>query len=76
MRFGDLTFQEIRERASDSESTPVDWDDPHLDFARYSSTGVIGDPTHASAELGVRLWHAVVKDVALTLKEISEEEIQ
>ena len=24
---------------------PVNWQDPNLDFARYSSTGVIGDPT-------------------------------
>jgi len=59
----------------DPESEPVDWDDPHLDFARYSSTGVIGDPTHASAELGARLWHAVVEDVALTFKEIAESKL-
>jgi creatinine amidohydrolase len=56
---------------SDPKNEPVDWDDPHLDFARYSSTGVIGDPTHASAELGARLWHAVVEDVALTFKKLS-----
>jgi hypothetical protein len=24
-----------------------DWDDPALDFAKYSTSGVIGDPTHA-----------------------------
>jgi len=35
---------------------------------------VIGDPTHASAEPGARLWRAVVEDVALTFKEITEEE--
>ena len=39
---------------------PVDWNDPNLDFARYSKTGVIGDPTHASAELGARLWAQVI----------------
>lgn len=49
----------------------VDWQDPHLDFARYSSTGVIGDPTHASAELGARLWEAVVDSVAATLRDIA-----
>ena len=51
---------------------PVDWHDPNLDFVRYSTTGVIGDPTHATAELGARLWEAVVEAVALTLKDISE----
>jgi len=35
---------------------------------------VIGDPTHASAELGARLWDAVVEKVALIFKEISEKE--
>ncbi len=33
----------------------VNWDDPHLDFTQYSDTGVIGDATRASAELG---WDA------------------
>lgn len=38
-----------------------DWDDPELDFTRYSTTGVIGDATHASVELGEALWDASVK---------------
>ena len=50
----------------------VDWDDPDLDFRRYSDTGVIGDPTHASSALGRKLWDAVVADVAATLKAIAE----
>jgi creatinine amidohydrolase len=50
-------------------STEVDWNDPNLDFARYSSTGVIGDPTCASAELGKRLWEAVVEEAAHLLQE-------
>ena len=49
----------------------MDWEDPELDFANYSSTGVIGDPTHASAELGARLWEAVVNEVAETLRSIA-----
>ena len=61
---------------SDPQLGSVDWEDPDLDFAKYSSTGVIGDPTHASAELGARLWQAVVSEVALTLKEIAEQEIR
>ena len=48
----------------------VDWSDPNLDFSAYSSTGVIGDPTHASAQLGAKLWAAIVKSVARTLREI------
>ena len=55
----------------DPKNAPVDWDDPNLDFALYSSSGVIGDPTHASAELGAELWRAVVEDVALTLKRVA-----
>ena len=47
--------------------------DPDLDFANYSSTGVIGDPTHASAELGARLWEVVVDDVAATLRSIAND---
>jgi len=39
----------------------VKWGDAHLDFARYSTTGVIGDPTHASAQLGEQLWKAAVE---------------
>ena len=55
----------------DPAHPPVDWDDPDLDFAHYSSTGVIGDPTHASAELGARLWEAVVDSVAATFHTIA-----
>jgi creatinine amidohydrolase len=58
-----------REQISNPRSTTVDWNDPHLDFARYSSTGVIGDPTHASAELGQRLWQAAVEQAAHVLQE-------
>ena len=51
---------------------PVDWHDPDLDFADYSRTGAIGDPTHASAELGAKLWEAVVDAVAATLASIAQ----
>lgn len=60
-----------QERITNSHSIKVDWNDPNLDFARYSSTGVIGDPTHASAELGKRLWVAVVEDAAHMLQEVA-----
>lgn len=58
-------------RIVDPEHNPVDWEDPELDFANYSPTGVIGDPTHASAELGARLWEAVVDEVAETFRSIA-----
>ncbi len=40
------------EQITDPHSKAVAWDDPDLDFADYTTTGVIGDPTHASAEQG------------------------
>ncbi len=61
------------DRIVDPGHEPVDWEDPDLDFADYSATGVIGDPTHASAELGARLWQAVVEEVAATLRSIAED---
>lgn len=61
------------DRLSNPHSSNVDWNNPHLDFAQHSSTGVIGDPTHASAELGERLWAAVVAEAAQTLMQIAQE---
>ncbi|MCE5258807.1 MAG: creatininase family protein [Chloroflexi bacterium] len=56
-----LRYESVRrELIRNPHMTEVDWNDPDLDFSRYSSTGVIGDPTHASAELGARLWAQVV----------------
>ena len=45
-------------------NSEVDWKDPNLDFHNYSKTGVIGDPTQASDELGKKLWDAIVEEVA------------
>lgn len=52
------------------QNTPVAWDDPKLDFARYSTTGVIGDPTHATPELGAQLWAELVPTCAQILADI------
>jgi creatinine amidohydrolase len=60
------------DRIYDPGSQPVDWDDPNLDFSRYSTSGVIGDPTHASVELGARLWEAIIDEVTVIFKEIAE----
>lgn len=60
------------DRIADPGHDPVDWDDLDLDLSRYSPTGVIGDPTHASAELGASLWSAVVDEAASILRRIAE----
>ena len=60
------------ERVIDPKNAPVDWGDPNLDFSRYTTTGVIGDPTEATAEIGSELWDAVVKIVAETFKRIAQ----
>jgi creatinine amidohydrolase len=58
------------DRLPQSVSEEPAWDDPELDFARYSTTGVIGDANHASAALGERLWSASVDAVAAALRSI------
>lgn len=60
------------DRIADPRHGPVDWDDPVLDFARYSPSGVIGDPTHATSELGALLWSAVVEEVAWIFRRIAQ----
>ncbi len=64
------------DRIVDPQHRPVDWRDPNLDFADYSHTGAIGNPTHASAELGAKLWPAVVDAVAATLASIAHGHTQ
>ena len=50
-------------------SGDVDWTDLHLDLTKYSETGVIGDATHASAELGHTLWNEVVSTTAAIFRD-------
>jgi len=40
---------------------PFEWGDD-MDFAAISDTGVIGDPTQASAEAGARIWEMCVRE--------------
>ena len=54
------------------EQTQVDWNQEKLDFRKHSESGVIGDPTHASKELGMKLWEALIEEVSWILKEIVE----
>jgi creatinine amidohydrolase len=53
------------------ENKPVDWNDPNLNFARYSSSGVIGDPSHASPELGAKIWDRIIDNVALSIRKLA-----
>ncbi|MHB9032559.1 MAG: creatininase family protein [Anaerolineae bacterium] len=56
-----LRYESVRQKLiRDPHIKPVNWDDPQLDFTHYSTSGVIGDPTHASVELGARLWAQVI----------------
>ena len=55
-----------------SRSKEVNWNDPHLDFTQYSDTGVIGDATRASAELGRRLWDEVISTTAAIFSDAIE----
>ena len=64
----------LKDKIVDPGHAPVDWSDPDLDFSRYSATGVIGDPTHASAELGAKLWEAVVAAVACIFRSVGEDD--
>jgi creatinine amidohydrolase len=52
------------DKIPEAETTPVDWNDPALDFSRYSKSGVIGDPTRISLEFGAKLWNETVANVA------------
>ncbi len=64
-----------RELIANPPQVSVDWSDPELDFTRHSTTSVIGDPTTASAELGARLWEAVVAEVARVLVDLAGTEM-
>lgn len=65
-----------RGKISNPQNSEVDWDDPNLDFSKYSSTGVIGDPTTASAELGKKLWEAIIEEVAVMYRDIAEGKVR
>lgn len=59
------------ERVPSGASTQPDWSRKDLDFTEVSSTGVVGDATHASAELGAKLWDACVEQIAATFDRIA-----
>lgn len=59
------------DRLFDPGSRTPDWEAPDLDLARYSTSGVIGDPTHADAALGESLWNAAVAWATRALVELA-----
>jgi creatinine amidohydrolase len=54
----------------------IDWNEPNLDFARHSKTGVIGDPRHATAELGEQLWSATVQEATSALLVMNQPSVE
>ena len=62
-----------RDEIPPPNSGNVDWADPHLDFTKYSQTGVIGDATQASAELGRMLWNEVISITAAIFRDVMVE---
>ncbi len=55
-----------RDRIRVPHLKPFEWG-REMDFAAISDTGVIGDPTQASAEAGAKIWESCVREgVAIT----------
>ncbi len=60
-----------QELISNPMNSEPDWEDPELDFTKYSSTGVVGDPTKSSKELGEKLWNETKIQVMKIFTELS-----
>lgn len=54
-------------------SAPPDWDDPGLDFARYSDNGVVGDATAATTHRGELLWYRCVEWLTDYVEQFAQE---
>ncbi len=46
---------------------PIEWSE-NMDFSAISDTGVIGDPTQASADVGAKLWELIIEGGAEATK--------
>jgi creatinine amidohydrolase len=62
------------DKIPNADPRSVDWGKPGLDFSDFSLSGVIGDPTLATAELGAVLWQAGVAAVAQALRDFARME--
>jgi creatinine amidohydrolase len=65
--------EDVRRSEIPGSSARPDWDEPQLDFTKYSTSGVIGDPSYASAELGSALWDVSVNELAEMLHQFAEQ---
>ncbi len=59
------------DRIPPPNSGKVNWGDPYLDFTEYSESGVIGDATQASTELGRTLWNEVILTMAAMFRDVA-----
>jgi creatinine amidohydrolase/Fe(II)-dependent formamide hydrolase-like protein len=62
-----VRLDQVPSEASDQP----DWSSKTQDFTKVSATGVVGDATSASADLGAELWDACAVSIARTLDEIA-----
>jgi creatinine amidohydrolase len=60
-----------RDQIPHLQNNPVNWNDPDLDFAQYSTNGVIGDPSYATTEIGAQLWAELLSVTAEILRDIA-----
>lgn len=55
------------------ETQEVNWNDPALDFSKYSTTGVIGDARHGTKKIGQKIWTELVKQASIIIKNVADE---
>lgn len=52
------------DRIFDPQNKIIDWQNLDIDISQYTSSGVIGDPTQASASIGAILWRETISEMA------------
>ncbi len=62
-----------RDKIPSDVSAQPDWSSTEQDFTKVSTTGVVGDATHWSAELGAKLWDACAMTIAATFVSIARD---
>ena len=62
-----------KEKIVNPEHEPVDWGRSGTRLRKLLKHGGYGDPTHSSAEIGAKLWEAVIEEVADTISSIAKD---
>lgn len=62
------------DRVPAASAAAPDFNDADADWSLVATSGVVGDPTHASAELGERLWSRTVERVAAIVEQLAAED--